>query len=120
MKWPWQRVRASDIARGTAHGLLNSITYKPGVSLGWKFVHDDPTSSREVLVLTLDAAVLNADKPGETTTLHAQRMIPFKITPDELIGEVYMMLREFELHELGEWFKVDGVKIYDPHRGEMT
>lgn len=51
-----------------------------------------------------------------TATLDGEWLDHCKDPLTELQRQVYRLLKELVLHELDEAFKVDGVRVYDPHR----
>jgi hypothetical protein len=91
------------------------ITYKPG----WVFdVQADP--SFEVMIV-VNFPVRDITKEGyPETTLQFRRSFSVwcisGLSFDSLLSHVVMgTIRQIEEHEFQEWFKVDGVCIYDPH-----
>jgi hypothetical protein len=51
----------------------------------------------------------------DLTAVSGIRHVPPDITGDRFIMWVGRCLRELEMHELDEWFKVDGKPLNDPH-----
>lgn len=96
-------------------GILKNFTYKPG----WKFRLEDFGS---FLVLCIDAEVPCTDEPGRMINIR------FRENFDPLVHRAMderawmRWLRErildVEKHEIDEFFKVDGVKVFDPHRND--
>jgi hypothetical protein len=102
------------------------FTYKPGWSFkverryrpeGW-----EPKGYEEISV------AIYAEFPD---VHHPERMVPVGkhyIFPESALHtyapELIMMkiihnwIRDLEFHEIDEWFRVDGVAVYDPHKAE--
>lgn len=69
--------------------------------------------------LRLKMKTLNADfvKSIEPTYLRFSRTIDLAaLNEKEFIAIVHKSIRHMEIHEINEFFKVDGVKIFDPHK----
>jgi hypothetical protein len=94
--------------------LLERVDYKPGHR--W-YVRRE----QDVVLVYLEARVPNAYYPKQLITrvsYHAFPDVLFEhaLTPEEFFfGGLRSLIREFELHEADEFFKVDGKALYDPH-----
>jgi hypothetical protein len=107
--------------------VLRRITYKPGTKLSLMTFDDisallnKPTSPPAIL---LESDVPNRDNPRETTRIVFQTaLLPGEMEHlDEriLLMRVRVMLLEWETHEAMEWFKLDGVRVHDPHAAEKA
>jgi hypothetical protein len=91
-----------------AYDLVRRFQYLPG----WSFeVHGDPEGVR----LDITFAVPDADGPGTSQTQCVRTLVP----PFRADGDFYNWLRwrleRIALHEVREFFQVDGVKVFDPH-----
>ena len=57
--------------------------------------------------------------PHELSYIHLDKCMPMSVAQNmnqkEILGFIYCMLREMELHEIDEWFKLDGYHVKDPH-----
>lgn len=78
------------------------VTYKPG----WKF-----SATEEHLVIEHDVADSRGGQPMHLT---------FRFPWDEgwkhyTVDYVWDCIRRAEMHEMAEWFRVDGVMTHDPH-----
>jgi hypothetical protein len=99
---------------------IRRITYKPGWRVvaapfnqhsGW-YEGDATVSVR--CEFTAPCAVTGASE----IQVCAQHLIDGRFIPDEkaLFNRVLHIVRQAEEHEVLEFFKVDGVPLYDPHR----
>jgi hypothetical protein len=72
-------------------------------------------------IVDLEMMVYERDDPSKEvpirsiTTFDAQTLLAY---PHMLHEKVYMMVFEALRHELDEHFKIDGVRVRDPHAGE--
>jgi hypothetical protein len=94
---------------------IDRITYKPGWEVAYVWSPHPPGS----FVLTVYTSVNLPDSrnPGKT--------VPFTngiaISPPDFLSEQRLLLHirsmflAAEMHELDEWFKLDGVPAHDPH-----
>lgn len=116
------RARRARIAAGTpltwveTVEVLKTIQYKPDVTLGWFDVQ-----SGDYWVLTVDALRPDADgkygdKPVTLKGQYRMKLMPRR----ELIQKVYHAMVELETHEAAEFFKINGIKVYDPHHRNGT
>lgn len=91
---------------------LHRINYKDG----WEWVIMTEPGAVHVSVKwpVIDVAnglpgfVISAGR----TTFHDQKQLGNECS---LLHEAYAIIQDAEVHELREWFKFDGKKIYDPH-----
>lgn len=85
--------------------LLQKFTYRPG----WTFEVEAGT-------LIVRAIVIDTDDPTRTTPLSFAQIIP-QYVPDDFDWTRWLLrkIMEIEDHEAREFFKIDGVKVFDPH-----
>jgi hypothetical protein len=98
------------LAQVKAH--LERISYKPGWSIKayqgrWEGLH-----------LVINTCVQDAFKPDTMVTLDVHSFIPYPETAQELERWLMWRLARIEVHEMREWFKVDGKVIDSPHAPE--
>lgn len=94
---------------GEAQKILSRISYKPGYMLVLKEVYSDVWHLWTSFV-TIDAV------DGKPVELHGRVwLVDPTFNEDALINTVFMMLKQLEEHELMEFFKVDGLAIYNSH-----
>lgn len=101
-------------------GIVRSIKYKPG----WDFDVVVPDEELDRVfpgylpMLRILATVPHRDNPATSVVVEARAPIPFAYEDMDL-GVIYRWIREvavgLELHEVDEWFLVDGVRVFDPH-----
>jgi hypothetical protein len=88
---------------------LTHLTYKPG----WMVrVYDGRWEGQH---LAIRAELEDATRPGHTTTIDVQSMLPPIRDTQALEEWLAWRLGRLELHEMREWFKRDGRPIFDPH-----
>lgn len=92
--------------------VLHSISYKPNWTI------DDGTSLlRGTIRFTMK--VPDRDDPTRIINVDANVAIPEFILrnpePQRIVHWVFDQIREIEIHEATEWFKVNGVRIKEPH-----
>lgn len=86
--------------------ILSRFTYRPG----WQFVVEDG-------YLKVYASLVDATNPKETIPLVFGRMIPrYDFTHGfEWTRWLFEQVREIEMHEVQEFFRIDGKCVYEPH-----
>lgn len=89
---------------------LERITYKPG----WRFKAYDGRWEGQHLVIT--TVVPDAYHPGKDTTLDVHSMLPPMRDIDQLNEWLMWRLARIEVHEMREFFRVDGQVVNDPHK----
>jgi hypothetical protein len=113
--------------------LVRHITYKPGYRLEVRQPWDQYTRGGGVL-LSITARLEDTYHPGQFT----EQAMNFTVVPyvlerwgewlerrpelarQDMLRLVLKCLGIHELHERDEWFRVDGVMVFDPHRGDAT
>lgn len=97
--------------------LLARFTYKPG----WEFTAD--ITPHGLITLTIRAMVHDADNPQNICPITFTETIdPYIVKHRADADERYWMkwlhsmIRRAEEHEIDEFFQVDGVKVFDPHK----
>lgn len=94
--------------------LISRISYKPG----WKFELRRETFLYSVTssMLIITATVKDSRNPENTVEFVMQRMVPEYLTDQELFLKwVKHTLMECEIHEMREFFRLDGELVDDPH-----
>lgn len=90
------------------------VTYKPG----WKIELRQPLSTPWEVHLTVAGTVPDVTT-GLPTTVYGTHRLPrdvFDNLPDDLVYDwIRGWIVEAEMHELDEFFKVDGRHFRDPH-----
>lgn len=91
--------------------LLNNFSYRPD----WEFFIEE---SR----LRIRARVQDADSHGKLIPLQSAIQLP----PYNALARGWDWIRwlrneliKIETHELDEFFQINGVKVFDPHKGEV-
>lgn len=94
--------------------VLRAVTYKPGWSINARF--DDMRFER-VVSLMISRSATDATS-GRPIQLGGGWPVPLPLsalTREHLLEEIYCALRDVEMHEIDEWFKINGVCVTAPH-----
>lgn len=97
------------LTTGQVEAALERVTYKPG----WTFrVYDGAWEGQHLVIRT---AAPDAYQPGQTTDLDIHSPLP--PMPDEAHLHAWLMWRlaRIEVHEMREFYRVDGQPVSDPH-----
>lgn len=86
--------------------LLPRVSYRPG----WQFTVADNR-------LRIRAAVIDAYDHSRETTLGRDIALPPACANLDWQRWLFDMLLQIERHEAAEFFTVEGVKVFDPHKG---
>ncbi|MDR3474516.1 MAG: hypothetical protein P4M09_22935 [Devosia sp.] len=96
--------------------IVGSITYKPGwdITLAW------PHGGRPFVQLSVsqlsDASLDSVKRDGTRTPWKsAKRFLSEHMCRQEVVGIVFGLVKDAELHEVHEWFRYRGASIYNPH-----
>ena len=85
--------------------------YKPGWQMHYTF-----DALRDTGYLHLAWSVPDAYHPERMTQVVSTSAIDPRSSPHLLQAQVYEAIKTAEQHEIDEFFLVDGVRPYDPHR----
>jgi hypothetical protein len=101
--------------------VVGRLTYKPG----WRFEVDPgmrfgSVYNGEMVVAELRVSQRSKDAtlrtPGDSWTMMVEPLREFQCQDERtLLEAVYRLVKRLELHELDEWFKVDGLTLHNPH-----
>lgn len=96
--------------------IINEITYKPGWSLG---LHGDDDGRPYIQMSVSTESDLSMDptrKSIERTPWKSGKryLSPF-MCRQEIVGVVFGLIQDAEMHEVREWFRYKGASIYNPH-----
>lgn len=94
--------------------IVETIEYKPG----WKFGVQPFSYCRNETELIISADLEDTYNPGSKVLVAEKSIFPNFLTPSEVARFIYRCILDLERHETEEWFRVDGVRIYDPHKGQ--
>lgn len=102
----------------TLEEVLSSIQYKPHYAFSCQIEAGG-------LRIVMDMWLAHQNPPGVTirdvTTISFDMLLSAgweRLDREQSIRILYKWIRECEEHEMKEWFRVDGVKVYDPHVSE--
>jgi hypothetical protein len=100
--------------------IISQITYKPGWSILFGIDGDDPATSRAYAQIGVDEtteAALDAQMRDGTKVpwKSGKRYFSKFMCRQEIVGTVYGIIRDAEIHEFREWFRYKGAAIDNPH-----
>lgn len=95
--------------------IIGSVTYKPGWSVLMGFSEKRPYVQLEVS--TISDATLDSYKRDGTRTpwKSAKRYLSEHMCRQEIVGCIFGLIKDAELHEVHEWFRYKGASIFNPH-----
>lgn len=95
--------------------IISRITYKPGWSVLMGFDGDRTFLQLEVSIES--DATLDSEKRDGTRTpwKSAKRYLSPHMCRQEVVGVVFGLIKDAELHEVHEWFRYRGASIFNPH-----
>jgi hypothetical protein len=96
--------------------IVESITYKPG----WSFHLNYEANGRAFIQIEVDErSDLTADPTGKsarrTPWKSGKRYLSPYMCRQEIVGAVFGLIKDAEMHEIHEWFRYRGASIYNPH-----
>ena len=103
--------------------LLEHLTYKPGYRFRFRA---RPLPQGDDVELYVEADVPDSEKPTHTVPahlrtvklLHRHRWSHHEVAMfdrDQFLWTVRSFLVEMEVHEVDEWFRLDGAPVHEPH-----
>lgn len=104
--------------------LLKKVTYKPGWKFGAASAVDPYEKPKpwdwERVIITIIAPMPNLSGKDKTVDVVSNRHFDCqqlaRMKDGDIIGYIFtQVIRDLELHEMDEWFKVDGFHVRDPH-----
>lgn len=88
--------------------LVSAISYKPG----WTFILADDGRP----FLQSDLTMAPTGKTTERTPWKSgKRYLSTHMCRQEVVGSVFALIKDAEMHEIHEWFRFRGASIYNPH-----
>lgn len=95
--------------------IISRVTYKPGWSILMGFDGTRPFVQLEVDE-TSDASLDSYKRDGTRTPWKsAKRYLSPHMCRQEVVGAVFGLIKDAELHEVHEWFRYRGASIFNPH-----
>ncbi|UFS66922.1 hypothetical protein LO749_20730 [Paracoccus denitrificans] len=95
--------------------ILREISYKPG----WRFIFDTTGERPFIQVAVGVESDLTLDPTGRTDERTPWRSGKRYLSPhmcrQEIVGAVFGLIKDAEMHEIHEWFRYRGASIYNPH-----
>lgn len=90
--------------------LVNTLTYKPGT----EFVVRQGTKHIPKHVIIIKVPVM-ALPSGRVDKAHLSIYLNPLDNREDILDNLYDLLRQWEMHELDEFFQINGNSIIDPH-----
>jgi hypothetical protein len=91
---------------------LERVSYKPG----WSFeAYEDRWEGPHILIVV---KAVSAYRPVETLDLGIRSALPPFAHPSDLHDWLMWRIGRIEMHELREFYRVDGRLVDDPHASE--
>jgi len=95
--------------------LILDCEYKPGWVIGFSNEGDRPYIQLMITVLS-DASLDSAKRDGTRTPWKSgKRYLSLHMCRQEIVGAVFGLIKDAEMHEIHEWFRFEGASIYNPH-----
>lgn len=97
------------------HKIVRQITYKPGWKILLEGLDDRPYVQVEVTAES-DASLDSQKRDGTRTPWKsAKRYLSPHMCRQEIVGAVFGLIKDAEMHEVHEWFRYKGASIFNPH-----
>lgn len=107
------RVGLSSVSPEEIKAHLAKITYKPG----WRIWLMEDVLTDLPTLLAIDFEVEDTYNPGNIVKIGMREKLRLPIMSlEQFEHQVLDAIDRAERHETREWFKVDGVMKYDPHK----
>jgi len=95
--------------------IISRVTYKPGWSVLMGIDGERPFIQLEVSTES-DATLDSAKRDGSRTPWKsAKRYLSLHMCSQEVVGAIFGLIKDAELHEVHEWFRYRGAAIFNPH-----
>lgn len=94
--------------------LVNQCSYKPG----WTILHSyDGRPFIQLSVSVESYATLDSHKRDGTRApwKSGKRYLSLHMCRQEVVGAVFALIKDAEMHEIHEWFRYRDASIYNPH-----
>lgn len=95
--------------------IVDAITYKPGwiirfhTGLGRAFIQAEVGAESD---LTMDPTGKTTER---TPWKSGKRYLSFHMCRQEVVGAVFGLIQDAEMHEVREWFRYRRASIFNPH-----
>lgn len=98
---------------------IKTITYKPEYRITTRDMMSSDALSVFITCLVRDADGISKD-PVRITVQQTLTLTHWEeLSKKDRIKTFYLWILGLETHEIREWFKVSGEKVYDPHKPEV-
>ena len=97
--------------------VVDACSYKPGWSIEARFDHNRQAIFLQLSVSSESEASLDSQKRDGTRTpwKSGKRYLSQHMCRQELVGAVFGLIKDAEMHEVHEWFRYKGASIFNPH-----
>jgi hypothetical protein len=101
---------------GEIRTLVEACAYKPG----WEILFRIDLDSRPYIQISVDdrsdASLDSARRDGTRTPWKSgKRYLSPHMCRQEVVGAVFGLIKDAELHEIHEWFRYRNASIFNPH-----
>lgn len=94
--------------------VVKQITYKPGWVI--LFVPGERSYVQLAVSLESDASLDSVKRDGTRTPWKSgKRYLSEHMCRQEIVGVVFSLIKDAEMHEVHEWFRYKNASIYNPH-----
>ncbi len=95
--------------------LVNRCTYKPGWTVIFHPAPTRPYIQLEVDETTPSAMCASSADDSIVPWKSGKRYLSTFMCRQEIVGAVFALIKDAEMHECHEWFRYKGASIYNPH-----
>lgn len=99
--------------------LVASCTYKPGWDIALMLDGSMPEVRPYLQIAVSAESDTTMDPTGKTKKRtpwkSGKRYLSFHMCRQEVVGAVFGLIKDAEMHEVHEWFRYKGSSIYNPH-----
>lgn len=104
------------MGRSEMEALVASCTYKPG----WSILFRTDVDGRHFVQIRVgvesDASLDSAARDGRRSPWSSgKRYLSPHMCRQEVVGAVFGLIKDAELHEVHEWFRYRNASIFNPH-----
>lgn len=97
--------------------LIESLTYKRGWQFFLAIFREEEDEAPRGWRFHVISDTEDSMGPGRIRVNHAFPVPPASYNRDTWMAWLFERIRDVETHEAGEFFRVDGERVYSPHHG---
>lgn len=91
--------------------LVSNISYKEG----WSVIAVPDRLARRIYIQLYVTNGVDSVTGKPTEWKSGKRFLSNFMTAQEVVGQVFDLIKAAEMHEVHEWFRYKGASIYNPH-----